>query len=163
MLGGNPALLNAPLTKKTWHVYWIYLNIYLKYTLSLVIGWVLARLESQSHMSPMWVMGESHVTQYSIFLVPCVSQNYLCHTHALGICLTYLDMWVPCGHRFVNCGHIWLQYQGTPWAGSLRHYSSLFACSIQWHTAFSPMIWGICWSLMNQFDGGLINSSTVPI
>ena len=110
---GDPALLTTPLTLKP--------DMYIKYTLSLVIGWVLPRLESHSRMSPICVLGESHVTQYSILWVPCVSQNYLSDIHALGIYVIYLDMWVPYVHRFVNRGHGWLLYPGTPLLGSLRH------------------------------------------
>ena len=64
---GDPALLTTPLTWKP--------EVYLKYTLGLVIGWVLPRLKSQSHVShgqvpyvswvsPMWLdtlFCESHV------------------------------------------------------------------------------------------------------
>ena len=64
---GDPALLTTPLTWKP--------EVHFKYTLGLVIGWVLPRLESQSHVShgrvpyvswvsPMWLdtlFCESHV------------------------------------------------------------------------------------------------------
>ena len=110
---GDPALLTTPLTWK--------LNMYVKYSfqschllilqdLCLSPMWVTC----VSWVSPICVLGKSHVSQYSISWVPCVSQNYLSDAHALGMSLTYLDMWVPCGHRFVNCGHGCLLCPGTP-------------------------------------------------
>ena len=65
--------------------------------MSLVIGWVLPRLKSHSHMSPIWVLGESHVTQYLIYLSPmCITKlfvSYTCIGHMFDICC---EVWAVC-------------------------------------------------------------------
>ena len=115
----------------------------LEYTLSIL--WVLSLVESyqDSSLSPMWVMVKSHMClgwvpcDWILYFVSPMCITKLLEWYTCGHIYLILDMWVPNGPQFVNCGHGWLLCLGTPSElGPFRIYSSPFAIPAQWHTAW---------------------------